>query len=400
MGSSEITIARNYALGAAGELNMDTLPATGQVITYSVHEDDPSKPDYVADSAATATAWATGIKTSNGRISTKPLTGEPVKTILEIAQDAGFRTGNVTTAELTDATPAALASHVKDRDCQGPADTAACPGQASIAEQFIDHQVDVLLGGGKARFDQIIPVGQPFAGMSVIAKAQNPPFHYQVVTDSSSLMAADPRNGKLLGLFAPANMTTEWTGTLAQPFPGSGPQRCVETNRPVTEPSLTEMTRKALEFMTSGTDPGGRGRNLGFFLQVEGASIDKRDHAMDPCGQIGETIAFDKAIALGLAFAKSHPDTLIIVTADHAHTSQIIPSSGITSAQPGSFSRLITADNAEMVLLYATNPITMSQDHTGAQVPLAAAGPFARRFVGVLDQTELFDIMKEALLSW
>jgi len=109
MGDSEITLARNYALGAAGRLALDTLPLTGAYTTYSVEENDPPLPNYVPDSAATGTAWATGSKTSNGRISTTAGTDRDLPTILEIAQQRGMRTGNITTAELTDATPAVLA---------------------------------------------------------------------------------------------------------------------------------------------------------------------------------------------------------------------------------------------------------------------------------------------------
>src|SRR5215831_12515195 len=70
MGDSEITAARNYSVGAAGRLAMDALPLTGAYTTYSVQELNPDLPDYVTDSAASGTAWATGHKTSNGRIST------------------------------------------------------------------------------------------------------------------------------------------------------------------------------------------------------------------------------------------------------------------------------------------------------------------------------------------
>src|SRR5262249_8249310 len=142
MGDSEITIARNYAVGAAGRLAMDTLPFTGAYTTYSIQERQPELPDYVTDSAASGTGWATGTKTSNGRISTSAGTDLDLKTILEIARERGYRTGDVTTAELTDATPAVLASHVSSRTCQGPDDMNLCPqdtrsagGPGSIAEQ-------------------------------------------------------------------------------------------------------------------------------------------------------------------------------------------------------------------------------------------------------------------------
>ncbi len=96
------------------------MPLTGQMTTYSVREDNPSKPDYTSESASTATAWSTGVKTSDGRISTTPGTDQDLETILELAQERGLTTGNVTTSELTDATPAAPMSHVRLRGCQGP----------------------------------------------------------------------------------------------------------------------------------------------------------------------------------------------------------------------------------------------------------------------------------------
>ena len=108
-------------------------------------------------------------------ISTTAGTDLDLETILELAQDAGFKTGNVTTAEITDATPAVLDSHVTPRGCQGPptwrparATRSRPAARGSIAEQTVDHHVDVVLGGGKARFDQVIPVGQPNAGTTVI----------------------------------------------------------------------------------------------------------------------------------------------------------------------------------------------------------------------------------------
>jgi alkaline phosphatase len=394
MGDSEITIARNYQVGANGRLALDKLPLTGAYTTYAVQESNPKLPDYVTDSAASGSGWATGHKTSNGRISTSAGSSSvaPMVTILELAQKAGLRTGDVSTAEVTDATPAVLASHVNDRSCQGPADMAICGaykkgsgGPGSIAEQEVDHHMDVILGGGKQRFDQIITEG-PFAGKSVIdsAVAQG----YTIITDASGLRTA--RYGQhILGLFTPGNMTLEWKGQLALPFPGSGPQTCVQGQRPANGPSLADMTSKALELLDGGK---------GFFLQVEGASIDKQDHAQNPCGQIGETVAFDKAVAVGLQFAEKHPDTLIIVTADHGHTSQIIDSVDPKQQNhPGAFSVLTTADGAQMTVGYGTEPPGTSQSHTGTQVRIAGQGPQAANIVGVTNQTDLFYTMKRAL---
>jgi len=158
------------------------------------------------------------------------------------------------------------------------------------------------------------------------------------------------------------------------------------------------MTAKAIDLLD---DPQGRrGRNRrGFFLQVEGASIDKQDHVENPCQQIGETIAFDRAIRVGLKYAESHPDTLIVITADHAHTSQIVPVPGNEPlGRPGTLSTLLTkGDQSLMTVNYGTRPHGQSQDHTGSEVRIAAQGPQGAAVVGVTNQTDLFHTMARAL---
>lgn len=410
MGDSEITIARNYHVGAAGRLALDTLPLTGAMTTHSVQEGDPTLPNYLTESAASATAWATGSKTSNTRISTSPGTDQDLPTILEAAEDAGLRTGNVTTAALTDATPAALHSHVNNRNCQGPADMAPCPadrksagGPGSIAEQAVEHNTDVLLGGGAARFGQTIPAGEgPFAGQTV--QQQAVALGYSVVTDAAGLAAATSGT-PVLGLFASGDLAVELTGAAATVHPGSGPQACAPNPaRPATEPDLAAMTAEAIRLLNT---PGqGRGNNGGFFLQVEGASIDKEAHFARPCGQIGETIAFDEAVRVALEFAAADRRTLVIVTGDHGSAAQITsPTPPLPPGfPPGLISTLITHDGANMAVSYATNNIPIPavggapfQGHSGTQIRVAAMGPQAANVVGVIDNTDLFHIMMRAL---
>ena len=266
MGQSEITIARNYQYGAAGRLpGIDTPPLTGDITTYALQEADPSKPEYVTDSAASGTGWATGHKTSNGRISTTAKTDLTLPTIFEQVAKKGWATGNVSTAEITDATPAVLASHVNARGCQGPADMAACPkykksagGPGSIAEQEVDHKSDVILGGGKGRFDQVID-GGPYAGKTVVDQAKA--LGYTVVTDAAGLDAV--KKGPVLGLFNKGNMSLEWKGLPADK-PVTGPQVCQENQRPANEPSLAAMTQKAIDLLLAKNSeallPPGRGR--------------------------------------------------------------------------------------------------------------------------------------------
>jgi alkaline phosphatase len=403
MGDSEITIARNYGVGANGRLAMDTLPLTGEYTTYAVKKGTADQPDYVTDSAASGTGWSTGQKTYNGAISVDPVTGEPMRTILEAATDAGYKTGNITTAELTDATPAVLDSHISERGCQGPAEMKDCPtetieagGLGSIAEQTVDHDVDVLMGGGRARFDQKVSGGD-FAGQTVTAQAEVE--GYTVVGDDAGLESATPAD-KVLGLFSSGNMPTEFAPYVADHYPANTqPKTCSpDPTRPTTMPHLSDMTAKAIDLLDAKAEGG-----KGFFLQVEGASIDKRDHAADVCGQIGETLEFDNAITVGLDYAKSHPDTLVLVTADHGHTSQIISYPQTDDLHsPGRIATVLTHDRQPMTIGYATVADDdagkeQSQDHTGTEVRIAAQGPQAANVVGVINQTDVFGIMTRAL---
>jgi len=393
MGDSEITLARNYAYGAAGRMALDTLPLTGAMTTYSVLPDGRT-PDYTPESASTATAWSTGSKTVDGRISTNAA-DQDLPAVLDQAERAGMRTGVVTTSELTDATPAGPMSHVASRSCQGPADMAACPqdvknagGPGSIAEQSIDHKVDVLFGGGRARYEQAVTGGR-YTGRSVVQQAQAE--GYQYVTDLPGLERV--QSGKpVLGLFSSGNLATRWEGPTAA-RPAVPAQRCNEANPGAAdEPGLDRMTNRALELLSARQQ--GRGSDKGFFLQVESASIDKQEHASEPCEQIGETVNFDNAVKAALDFAARDRNTLVIVTGDHAHPSQIVE----VGSQPAGFSSILTTrEGAQMQVTYGTGSTATGRGHTGAQIRVAAQGPQAANVVGVIDQTEIATIMRRAL---
>lgn len=405
MGTQEITAARYYQ-GVDNELNVDRLPFTGFDTTWSVKPGAGPNylPDYDPDSASTGTMWATGQKTIDERVSQGPSSAENVpganlKTVLELAQKRGMKVGDVSTAEITDATPAVLASHISLRGCQGPANMAACPsetkaagGLGSIAEQEVDHKVDVLLGGGRNRFEQKI-TGGPDAGKTVVESAQAK--GYQYVTDAAGLSAIPNGKKPVLGLFTPGNMSLEWSGPAASLGKGNTPVPCNEGQRPANEPSLSAMTQKAIKLLEN---------SKGFFLQVEGASIDKQDHATNACGQLGETVAFDEAIGVAIDYQRTHPDTLIVVTADHSHTSQIVSEDASGSEVPTGYStNLLTKDGQAMSLTYGTAgyggpgaaPVAVppSQQHTGAVVPVWGGGPGSLKILGTNDHTDLFDVL-------
>lgn len=394
LGDAEITAARIYLVGAASRLAMETLPVLGRVRTYAVVENAPHLPDYVVDSAASATAWSTGKKTSVGRLSTAPQTGTPFVTLAEKSRSTGIPVGIVTTAEVTDATPAALAAHVNSRICQGPNDMTFCPefrrergGLGSIAEQILDQRFEIVLGGGRRRFEQQLlgKAGHP----SLLDTARQ--LGFTVVTRRNEL--ENPLSPPILGLFADGDFGRLWTGELAQPYPGSGPQRCQPSARPPEQPTLDEMTKKAIEILHHV----GRQRRQPFFLQIEGANIDKTAHAADPCGQIGETAEFDRTVELALSFARTHGNTLVVVTADHAHATQIVPHPFIGARYAGLLSTLVTNDGGLLTVGYATNGVGAPQTHTGVDVPVFAFGPYSELFSGPHDQTELFGILAVAL---
>ena len=394
MGDSEITAARNYAEGAGGFFKgIDALPLTGQYTHYSLDK-KTGKPDYVTDSAASATAWTTGVKTYNGALGVD-IHEKDHQTILEMAKAAGLATGNVSTAEIQDATPAALVAHVTSRKCYGPSVTSEkCPGNAlekggkgSITEQLLNARPDVTLGGGAKTFAETATAGE-WQGKTLREQAQAR--GYQLVSDAASLAGITEANQDkpLLGLFADGNMPVRWEGPKAS-YHGNIDKPAVtctaNPKRTDSVPTLAAMTEKAISLLSKS--------DKGFFLQVEGASIDKQDHAANPCGQIGETVDLDEAVQKALAFAKQDGNTLVVVTADHAHASQIIPAD---SKAPGLTQALNTKDSAVMVMSYG-NSEEESMEHTGTQLRIAAYGPHAANVVGLTDQTDLFYTMRAAL---
>jgi len=394
MGDSEITVARNYAEGAGGFFKgIDALPITGQYTHYALSK-KTQKPDYVTDSSASATAWSTGVKTYNGALGVDVF-GKDHETLLEIAKRNGKATGNVTTSELQDATPAAQFSHVTGRKCYGPEETSEkCAtnalengGRGSITEQLLVTRADVTLGGGAKSFKQVAKAGD-YQGKTLEEQAKERGFN--IVRDAKSLDAVTVANQDkpVLGLFHDGNMAVAWEGPKAT-YHGNidnPPLECKPNSKlDPNAPTLAQMTKKAIELLEVNPN--------GFFLQVESASIDKKNHSANPCGQIGETVALDEAVQVGLEFAKKHGDTLIIVTADHAHSSQIVPQ-GVKA--PGLTQALITKDGSVMVVNYG-NSETESQEHTGTQLRVAAYGPHAANVMGLTDQTDLFFTMRDAM---
>jgi alkaline phosphatase len=407
MDDQQITIARHYLVGQGGRLTLDTMPERSQVRIQTVAEENPSLPDYVPDSANTATSMASGIVTSAGRIATTAGTDKDVTTIMELAAAAGLGTGIVTTSSVTDATPASFIAHVNWRLCEGPrgmaprnaglfvgnctADLKANGGKGSIAEQIAASTLDIVLGGGMQQF------AQPAEGETTKTVADLAVDNGFRIVRTAAELATVEHGVKVLGLFSPSTMPVQWRGVgdaKAERIAHDGgrpvlpePFSCEPNPDFATLPTLPAMTRAALDRLD------GRG----FMLMVESASIDKQSHLRRPCGQIGELEQLDDTLELVLDYAREHPETLVLVTADHSQAAQLVPETSVlvslNAASPGSFARVLTPEGAIMGINYATNDSNVQEDHTGADVPLFASGPGAEAIPASLRQAEIFTLL-------
>lgn len=234
------------------------------------HTDTRSADNFVTDSAAAATALASGQRTYNGAVGLDE-ERRPLGTVLEAAKTRGLRTGLVTTTRITHATPAGFAAHVPARGME-----------AEIAEQMLAVGPDVMLGGGIEFFQ---PDGERTDGRDLIAEAREA--GYALVYTADEMERA---SGRVLGLFSESHMA-------------------YEVDRAATEqPSLAAMTRKALALLD--------GRS-GFFVMIEGGRIDHAAHGNDPVAHLHDVIAYDEAVAEALAFAERDGETLVLSVADH-----------------------------------------------------------------------------------
>jgi len=231
----------------------------------------------VTDSAASATAYASGVKTYNGAIGID-VHGNPAPTLLETAEKQGKLTGLVSTARITHATPACFAAHVAVRKME-----------MQIAEQELASGVDILMGGGRMFFWPKKDGGGRLDQKDLFAQASEAGWH--VANTWPDLQQADAL--PLLALMTNSHMSYELD------------------RDPELEPSLAQMTTHSLELLSSNAG------EAGFFLMVEGGRIDHAGHANDPAAHAADILAYDDAVRVALDFATKHPDTLVVSVADH-----------------------------------------------------------------------------------
>jgi alkaline phosphatase len=342
MGVEHRKAAQWALLSDTGKLSMDDMPTSGLLMTHSANNS-------ITDSAAAATAIATGVKTDNGVISLD-VNLNVVPTILEDAKNQNKRVGLVTTSLITDATPAAFASHIESRYLM-----------AEIAKQILTTGVDVILGGGE---DEFLPTseigcfpeaGERSDGKNLIYEVSE---KYVYVCNTVSFELVEPSfTFGLIGLFADEGMT--------RPF----------------SPSLASMTQKAIDILSKGSN--------GFFLMVESGQIDWVSHNNDAANVITDILDFDEAIEVAKQFASVTNNTLIIVTADHETGGMMVSttSSGLPD-EDGPFSK---PDGSLFYINWSTT------GHTAADVPVTSQGPQSGMLTGVHENTFIHEVMFNSL---
>ncbi len=423
MGPTTVTAARIFdgqSRGNPGEenfLSFEKFPHVALVKTYNTNQQ-------VADSAGTATAIHSGVKTNAGVIGVGPETTRgscidgkkfSVPTIAELSKQRDINIGLVTTARITHATPATLFAHSAERDWESDrslSEKAKQEGCADIARQFMEFEADggfeVVLGGGSREF-----LGSDFGGVrlddseNLVNRWLSEDTEHRFVENSKQLSNIDPSK-QILGLFSSSHMTY-----------------MAERELDHSEPTLTEMTLKALEILQK--------RNQSFYLLVEGGRIDHGHHEGKPGYALLETQEFSRAIKAALELVDLK-DTLIMVTADHSHTMTFAgyptrgnpilgyvvenDSNGVPKDEPV----LDAFGNPYTTLAYINGPAAIksnqdgifspgineiypslvglpSETHGGEDVALYGVGFKSELVSGVIDQNKIFDIIFSALFE-
>jgi alkaline phosphatase len=303
MGPQQYSLAMSYAKYAPGSkkrvLNLEKLMADGELGMMLTNPHGA----IVTDSAASATQLSTGVMAGSEMIGVD-FKGNPQKTILEMARDAGKSTGLVSDTRITHATPAAFAAHRAHRSMEN-----------EIAEDLLASKTDVMLSAGLRNF---IPQGvKDQKSKTYLDIRAQVPAHiklktkrmddrnlleeakadgYDVVFDRQAMMKA-PRDKRLLGLFEMKEM------------PNGIVEHYSEGNKERPHPTLKEMVHIALDRLSKDED--------GFFLMIESGQIDWAGHANDVGTMLHQMLQFDETIGYVREWADKNGDTLVVLTADH-----------------------------------------------------------------------------------
>ena len=328
LGLTQATVARLRAYGPEGRFGFERFPVTGLLTTHA-------SDDLVTDSAASATAFASGTRTEYRRTGTDPQ-GRPLRSLIESARDAGLLTGFVSSTEIVDATPAAFLAHVDRRG-----------ERERIADQIAASRVDLLFGGGRRWFLPVAAGGARSDGRDLLAASR-----------AAGITVAEGAEG-----VAAATALPLWALFDAQNL-GEVPEH----------PNVGELTAKALELLSGAA----AARGAGFLLVAEEEAIDSAAHNADLERMTRAVRRFDEAAVAAARFAAARADTLVLVLGDHSTGGLVI--------QPDS-----DADTVRVV--WTTG------NHAGEPVPVYAYGPqrAAARFTGLHGITAVHDLVAAEL---
>lgn len=288
----------------------------------------------ITDSGAGGTAFSTGRRTYNGAIGVGT-DSIPLKNIVEILSERGYKTGLVATSSITHATPAVFYAHVKSRKLE-----------EDIAIQLIRSEIDFFAGSGIAFFNQRKD------GLNLFDTFPS----YNFIVDTMSLKHPEnfDQNKKYGYLFYARKMpkATEKRGEF-----------------------LSDASVSALNYLKKSPE--------GFFLMIEGSQIDWACHDNNTDDLIAEMLDFDRTIKKVLDFAKKDGNTLVIVLADHE-------TGGYSLSSKASY----TENENDYNLL---SPSFSTKGHSASMVPVFAFGPGCELFSGVYNNTDVFyKILKSA----
>jgi alkaline phosphatase len=377
-------------------------------------QDTASHSSPVTDSAAAASAWGIGQRVNNRAINITP-DGKAPDPILRHAKKSGKRVGLVSTCRITHATPAGFAANMANRN-----------NENAILRQYLERDIDVLLGGGARHFSQGGSEAPSVDYFREFAQAG-----YEVARTRNQLKAVSKKQSRLLGIFSDSHL----------------PYAIDRKNDPSLgdTPGLPEMFEAGLAQLAGSRD--------GFVLQVEGGRVDHAGHANDPAAILHEQLEFDRCIPIATEFIEKHPDTMLIVTTDHGtggcqlnglgqayngtgpaldridqfkHSFEWLErrykTSGQFDADLFEYATGIAASEAQAKAIeeaiqdpnihYLNSMMTRavadelaattatgwsSKNHTGENVELLAFGPGSKRIPGFIQNSELNGIMRAAL---
>ena len=349
-------IGDGMGFGAVSSLLLTEEEPTGFEISSPVIglSETCSANNYVTDSAAGGTALATGTRTNNGYAGADP-DGNQLTSVLRKAQTYGMKTGIVVNTTLTEATPAAFYAGVTSRKFV-----------YDIAKQFTESEVDLAIGGGLDHF-----IGRPDSldlTATLIEKGYDVYLNWESVLETES--------DKFVGILPLYDLhrREENNGTASA---AEGQEVCLAaqmaalnedtTREHLSEPTvyLEKATTKALEVLS-------RDHEKGFFLMIESAIIDGYGHNNDGEGMIVEMQEFNRTLRKMVEYVNQHPETLLVVTADHETGGTGVYYNGHTPANEG-----------PLRLKFSTS------GHTGTVVPIFAYGAGAENFAGVMKNTDI-----------